>query len=148
MTEKVLSYERPIVPQETGWWCGPASVQILLNARGVRVPEAELANEIEQLENPGRGDDRDGTDHISLAATVLNRRLPGAKYTVVEMPNDPPSKAQRDALRRNIIRSINAGYGVIANIVSPPGNRFKPAKGSIDPPHVWTPCPVHPRREP
>jgi len=130
VAEKVLPYDRNIVSQETGWWCGPASVQILLNSRGIRISESELANEIEALENPGRGDDRDGTDHIGLAARVLNRRLPEAKYAVVEMPNDPPTKAQRDTLRRNIIRSIDTGYGVIVNIVSPPNNRFRPTKGS------------------
>ena len=29
MAEKVLAYDRAIVPQETGWWCGPASVLML-----------------------------------------------------------------------------------------------------------------------
>jgi len=131
VTEKLLPYDRSVVPQETGWWCGPASVQILLAVRGVRIAEAELARQIEDIENPGTGDDRDGTDHISTAVTVLNRHLPDAKYVVVEMPKDPPTKPQKEALFSHIRKSIDAGYGVLVNIVSPPNNRFRPAKGSV-----------------
>jgi hypothetical protein len=31
MTEHVLPYDRSIVPQETGFWCGPAAAQVVLN---------------------------------------------------------------------------------------------------------------------
>ena len=130
-TEKKLDYSRATVAQETGWWCGPAMVQNMLSTRGISVPEAELARQIEAIENPGRGDDFDGTDHIGLAVQVLNKYLPEAKYTVVEMPNDPPTPAQVELLWQRICASVDAGYPIAANIVSPPNNRFKPAKGSI-----------------
>jgi hypothetical protein len=29
--EKVLAYDRSIVAQETGYWCGPAATQVVLN---------------------------------------------------------------------------------------------------------------------
>ncbi|AGI61688.1 endolysin [Mycobacterium phage BTCU-1] len=133
MTERVLPYDRNIVPQETGWWCGPAATQVVLNSRGIIVPEATLANEIEQIENPGRGDDRDGTDYVGLIEQVLDRRVPEAKYTSVYMPNDPPTAAQREALWQNIVRSINAGWGVIMNWVAPPSNKPRGVKGSPNP---------------
>ena len=128
--EKRLDYSRATVAQETGWWCGPAMVQNMLSVRGLAVAEAELARQIEELENPGRGDDRDGTDHISLAVAVLNTYLPEAKYKVVEMPNDPPTKAQVEALWTAIVNAVDAGYAVGANIVSPPSNRPKATNGS------------------
>lgn len=112
--EKVLDYDRTIVTQETGYWCGPASTQNVLNNRGVNRSEQDLAREM--------GTHTGGTDHIGLIAPVLNRYLPDAKYVVVQMPNDPPTAAQRDALWANVTRSINAGYGAVVNIVAPPSN--------------------------
>ena len=43
MAEKRLDYDRSLVPQETGWWCGPASTQTVLQARGIRLPESQIA---------------------------------------------------------------------------------------------------------
>lgn len=61
--EKVLAYDRSIVAQETGYWCGPAATQVVLNGRGIRRTEADLARRM--------GTDTDGTDHIGLPAKVL-----------------------------------------------------------------------------
>lgn len=133
MAEKRLDYDRSLVPQETGWWCGPASAQTVLQARGIRLPERDIAAEIEQIENPGRGDDRDGTDYVGLIETFLDRKVPEARYTSVYMPNDPPTQNQREKLWRDLKRSIDAGYGVVANIVSPPGNKPAATKGSVPP---------------
>ncbi len=135
MTEKRLDYERALVPQETGWWCGPASTQTVLQARGLRVPESQIAAEIEQIENPGKGDDRDGTDFVGLIEQFLNRRVPGAKYTSVYMPQDPPTKDQREKLWTDLKASIDAGWGVVANIVAPPSNPPAAVKGSVPPPY-------------
>lgn len=122
MAEKVIPYDRTIVPQETGWYCGPASCQVVLNSRGIRVAEKVLAAELEKLEGNVGWDDQDGTDHIRQITAVLNGRLPAADYAFVEMPNDPPSDAQRAKLWSSIVSSIDAGYGVVANIVAPPSN--------------------------
>lgn len=135
MTEKRLDYDRSIVPQETGWWCGPAATQILLNARGIKIPESQIAAEIEQIENPGRGDDRDGTDYVGLIEKFLHRKVPEARYKSVYMPDDPPTVAQKEALWRNIKKSIDAGWGVVANIVAPPRNPPAATKGSVAPPY-------------
>ncbi|AFU20636.1 lysin A [Mycobacterium phage Chupacabra] len=133
MTEKILPYDRNIVPQETGWWCGPASLQVTLSSRGIAVPEPTCAAEIEAIENPGRGDDRDGTDYVGLIERVLDRRLPDARYTSVYLEQDPPTRAQVDRLWDHIVRSINAGYPVIMNWVAPPSNKPRGVKGSPNP---------------
>lgn len=129
----MLPYDRAVVPQETGYWCGPASTQVVLNSRGIRIDESELARQTELIENPGGWDDRDGTDHIGQIATVLNRHLPDADYTVVEMHNDPPTNSQKVRLWTDIMGSINAGYGVVMNWVAPPGNKPRGVKGSVSP---------------
>lgn len=100
-------------PQETGFWCGPASTQIVLTARGIDVPEQELALEL--------GTTTNGTDWIGQISQVLARRS-GQPYITVEMPNDPPSRAQVDRLWDDIVRSIDGGNGVVANIVAPASN--------------------------
>lgn len=136
MAEKRLDYDRSLVPQETGWWCGPASTQTVLQAKGIRIPESQIAAEIEQIENPGRGDDRDGTDYVGLIEQYLDRKVPQAKFTSVYMPNDPPTKAQIERLFSDVKRSIDAGWGVVANIVAPPTNPPRGTKGSIPPPYM------------
>lgn len=133
MTEKVLAYDRSIVPQETGWWCGPAATQIVLNAKGIKHDEAWIAGQIEQIENPGRGDDKDGTDYVGHIETFLDRQVPDAKFTSAFMPKDPPTKAQKDKLWKDLKGSIDAGWGVVANFVAPPINYPRGVKGSVGP---------------
>lgn len=136
MPEKRLDYDRSLVPQETGWWCGPASTQTVLQARGIRLAERDIAAAIEQIENPGRGDDRDGTDYVGLIEKYLDGRVPEARYTSVYMPNDPPTKNQVEKLFSDVKRSIDNGWGVVANIVAPPWNLPAATKGSKPPPYM------------
>lgn len=131
MTEKVLPYDRAIVPQETGWWCGPASTQIVLNSRGIHKSERDLMLELEALEGNHGWDDQDGTDSIRQVTTVLNRYLPG--YVTRLMPNDPPTASQVTQLWGDIVQSIDAGFGVVVNIVAPPSNYPRGVKGSTFP---------------
>lgn len=114
MTQKRLDYDRAIVQQETGYNCGPASAQVVLNSRGIHVDESVLAQEM--------GTTWNGTDHIGQIERVLDQRVPDARYTSVQMPNDPPTAEQCARLWRDIVRSIDAGWGVIVNIVAPPSN--------------------------
>ncbi|WP_081205157.1 C39 family peptidase [Prescottella equi] len=114
MTQKQLDYDRAIVRQETGYWCGPASAQVVLNSRGIHVDESVLAREI--------GTHIGGTDYIGLIERVLDQRVPDARYTSVQMPDDPPTAEQSAQLWRDVVRSIDAGWGVIVNIVAPVSN--------------------------
>jgi len=124
MTEKILQYDRTIVPQETGYWCGPASTQVVLNSLGIRVNEPDMARELRTHTG--------GTDWIGQFPAVLNKYA-NAGYFVVEMPNDPPRPEQKERLWRDIVASINGGRGVIANIVAPPSNYPRGVKGSVSP---------------
>lgn len=113
--EKRLDYPRDQVGQDTAYNCGPASAQTVIRAAtGKLINEHDLARAM--------GTHRGGTDWIGLITPVLNRHIPGADYLTRQMPNDPPSTAQRDLLWRDITGSIDAGYGVVANIVAPPNN--------------------------
>jgi hypothetical protein len=112
-TEKVLDHDYQI--QETGYWCGPAATRVALSARMAPPSQTMLANQLGTTVN--------GTDWIGQITQVLNNRLGGAYYVTTEMPNDPPTTAQRDELWRDVVLSINADYVVVANIVAPPGNQ-------------------------
>ncbi|MCX2931187.1 GH25 family lysozyme [Mycobacterium sp. CVI_P3] len=125
VTEKVLSYDHAIVPQDTYYDCGPAATQVVLNSLGINVAEHVLCNEI--------GTTRSGTNCVQMIEAALDRRLPNARYTSVEMPNDPPTAAQREALWANIVGSIDAGYGVIMNWDAPVSNYPRGVKGSVNP---------------
>ncbi|MFF2653504.1 C39 family peptidase [Streptomyces sp. NPDC058045] len=100
--------------QETGYWCGPAATRIALSARIGAPSQGNLAGQLGTTEN--------GTDHIGLVTNVLNNNLGTGWYETKQMPNDPPSQAQRDLLWRDIVLDINNNYPIVANIVAPPNN--------------------------
>lgn len=108
---KVLPVDYQV--QETGYWCGPAATRIALSARMAPPSQQQLANEL--------GTTTNGTDWIGQVTAVLNRRG-GLGYRTVEMPNDPPTAAQRDRLWSDIVLGIEAGYPLVLNIVAPPSN--------------------------
>lgn len=113
--ENVLDYPRDQVVQDTIYFCGPASVQtIVKSAVGRFYEETDLARRL--------GTHRGGTDSIAQFPTVLSGLIPGSAYRHVEMPADPPTPKQAEQLWENVITSIDAGHGVVANIVAPPRN--------------------------
>lgn len=111
--EKILPFQHQW--QETGYWCGPAATRVAMSTRTDNLPsQADLAAQL--------GTHTGGTDHISQVSNVLRANL-GAPYEFREMPNDPPTQAQRDQLWHDIITDIDGGFGLVANIVAPPGNQ-------------------------
>jgi hypothetical protein len=123
--EMILPYDHSIVPQETGYWCGPAATQVCLNGQGVFVSEQELANAM--------GTDTGGTDYIGLLEAQLDRFVPDRQYADVYTEQDPMSHDQKEALRRHLVDSIYGGCGVPMNWVVPAGNRPVAIKGSGTP---------------
>jgi hypothetical protein len=111
--EKVLDHDYQV--QETGYWCGPAATRIALSVRMSPPNQQTLANQLGTTVN--------GTDWIGQITQVLNNRLGGQYYETTEMPNDPPTAAQRDELWRDVRFSIDADFPIVANIVAPPGNQ-------------------------
>lgn len=113
--EKVLEYSRDQIRQDTFYNCGPASVQTVVWAATGSLRGEDLYGR-ELKTHTG------GTDWVGQFPAVLNRYIPDGKYTYAEMPSDPPTETQRGALWDRVKSSIDAGYGVIANIVAPSGN--------------------------
>lgn len=110
--EHVIDFEHQW--QETGYWCGPAATRVALTAVGQYPSQADLAAELPT--------DEQGTDHISQVTDVLNARGAG-NYVTTEMPNDPPTAEQEQKLWDDVVRTVDADRGLVANIVAPPGNQ-------------------------
>jgi hypothetical protein len=115
LMEKVLDYNEAQAPQETGYWCGPASTQMVLSCRGVWESEESLAYQL--------GTHTGGTDSIHQFPPVLNRYLPDGKY-------DYRDGASTDQFFAALIDSVDAGFGIVANIVAPPSDYPIGVKGS------------------
>lgn len=126
VAEKILPYDRAVVPQEYGWSCGPAATQVVLNSLGIYTTENSLIQQI--------GTHTGGTDDISWIETrALDSRVPRAGYTIDYIRNDPPTQAQKDTLWSRVVASINAGFGVVMNWVAPPNNYPRGVYGSVSP---------------
>lgn len=111
--EAVLNIQYQV--QQTGYWCGPAATRIALSAKTGNLPsQQQLANELPTTTN--------GTDWVGQVTRVLNNRLGTSWYETKEMPNDPPTQAQRDLLWRDVVLDINNGWAIVANIVAPANN--------------------------
>ncbi len=109
---KVLDIDFEI--QQTGYWCGPAATHNALSARITSPTQQQLASAL--------GTTTNGTDWIGQITAVLNDRLAGSPYVTTEMPDDPPTQAQRDRLWADIVTSIDNNYPVVVNIVAPASN--------------------------
>ncbi|MEV0095505.1 C39 family peptidase [Streptomyces sp. NPDC050738] len=114
-TESVHTLQIDYQVQQTGYWCGPAATRIALSARTSPPSQADLAGQLGTTVN--------GTDHIGLVTNVLNANLGTGWYETKQMPNDPPTQAQRDLLWRDIVLDVDNNYPIVANIVAPPGNQ-------------------------
>jgi hypothetical protein len=113
-TQSVRTLNISFQYQQTGYWCGPAATRIALSARISPPSQQQLANELPTTTN--------GTDWIGQVTRVLNNHLGTGWYETKEMPNDPPTQAQRDLLWRDVVLDINNNYPIVANIVAPANN--------------------------
>ena len=121
--EKVLAVpQADRIPQETGYWCGPASCQTALQIDGQWVEEQQLANEM--------GTSEDGTPHIGLLADALNTHAHHAEWEAVWMPNDPPNRDECDRFWVDLKANIDAGFAMPANWVAPENNHPVAVRGS------------------
>ncbi len=106
------------------YMCGPSAARMALSTRMANPPsQQELANYM--------GTTTNGTDYIGLVRGALDHYLNITAYRETDLTTDPPTQAQQDALKQDLVASIDAGYGLVANVVSgwrPPGY---PASGTI-----------------
>lgn len=133
VTAVVIDYDRSIRPQITGWSCGPASAEIVLNGKGIHVAEEQLIKDI--------GTTTNGTDYVGLIVDrALKKYAPEAQYKAVYLEKDPCTAEQKAALWDHLVHSISNGWGVVANIVVPPWNRPKsvpPSTQDLQYPNAW-----------
>lgn len=113
MSDIVLPHNTTIIPQETFYWCGPASTQVALDVRGIGLTETDLA---EQL-----GTTRNGTNHIGLITDLLNRNV-DADYITRQIPGNDATDDERELLWEDVKASILGGYAVVCNVMVPPTN--------------------------
>jgi hypothetical protein len=105
--------------QQTGSWCGPSATRMVISTRETNLPSQQsLADEL--------GTTDDGTAHVGLMVDLLNSRwkLTGPAAYVRHDIDDVPTQPQRDQLKKDVLERINAGYGIVANVISgwrPPG---------------------------
>lgn len=135
MAEKVLRYDRSIVPQTEYWSCGPGAAEIVLNGLGKKISERQLIKDI--------GTHTGGTDFVGLIEkNALNKYDPDGKWRSVYLPKDPPTKAQKDDFWVHVKQSIEGNNrGLVLNWVVPPWNRPKPVPPStvaFNYPNSWT----------
>jgi hypothetical protein len=100
--------------QSTSYWCGPTATKIALSARINPPSQQALANQLPTTTN--------GTDWIGQVTATLNNNLRAGWYVTRELPNDPPTPGQRDLLWRDLVRTIDNGFPMVANIWAPANN--------------------------
>ncbi len=101
--------------QERYYYCGPASTKIALSARISPPSQDALAASL--------GTTTNGTDDISNVVATLNAYL-GTTWYERKPVDDPPTQAQRDLLKQDIVFDVDRGWAIVANVVSgwrPPG---------------------------
>lgn len=114
VTEKVLDYSRNQIAQDTFYNCGPASVQTIVQAAtGKFFTESEIGAKL--------GTHTGGTDYIGSFPDVLNSYIGWGKYAYRNVPGYLGA-AGKNTLWENLTNSIDAGLGVVVNIVAPPSN--------------------------
>ncbi len=101
--------------QQRYYYCGPASTRMALSARISPPSQDALASSL--------GTTTNGTDDISNVVATLNSVL-GTTWYERKPVSDPPTQAQRDLLKKDIVFDVDRGYALVANVVSgwrPPG---------------------------
>jgi hypothetical protein len=97
--------------QQNGYYCGPASVRVALTCRGIVLTQTQLASEL--------GTTSSGTDSSADVVRVMNAHLGEGTYAVRYLPGPSATAAEVSALRVDLVRSIDGGSALVANVVGP-----------------------------
>lgn len=112
--EKVIPYSRRWVTQNTGYYCGPASVQtVILGKTGRVIPEDQLARDLRTTVN--------GTDYIGHFPAVLNSHI-GGGWKHQDINGVDATSAETETLWQRLVSGVDNGFGMVANFVVPPSN--------------------------
>lgn len=104
--------------QQTGYWCGPAASRMALSALMKSPPsQADLAKPLNT--------DEDGTDAVTDVVRGLNQYLDGEEYKARVLGVGAISDEQKDQLWGDLVKSIDKGHPMVANIVATAKNHPK-----------------------
>jgi hypothetical protein len=104
--------------EEQSAWAGPAAGRIALSTRTTNLPTQQTLATFMSTTTTS------GTDNVGLVKNALNYYLHTAWFQE-KLVSDPPTQAERDLLKSDILLNLNNGYPLVANVVSgtfrPPG---------------------------
>jgi hypothetical protein len=101
--------------QPNGYWCGPASIKIALEAFGLKTTQNAMAKEAQT--------DREGT-WLHQVARVLDYNAPtSVRYSVTTIRGQDSTREDRIRIREDLKRSIRAGVPAVVNIAATPGEQ-------------------------
>ena len=95
-------------PQSTFFYCGPAATRIVASAQGHDLSQDDVAGKLGTTVN--------GTPSAVDTTRVLNDILGGNTYHTTSIPDRQPNQAQADQVQVDVMRTLNGGRGVVANI--------------------------------
>lgn len=104
---KVLNYTFQL--QDTYYNCGPAATRIVLSTTGHLLSQQELGQQLHTTTA--------GTDSALDTTRVLNSVLGRNAYQTRAIPGPAATPAQMDQLQADVVRAVNDGRGLVANIV-------------------------------
>ncbi|TYB34068.1 C39 family peptidase, partial [Micromonospora sp. AP08] len=93
--------------QPNFYYCGPAATRNALSVLGKNIDVDAMAKEMGTTEN--------GTNSINDITPVLNKET-GKHYRSVELKDGKADDKQTDTLRADIVRTVDDGRAVVANI--------------------------------
>ncbi|MCE6993719.1 C39 family peptidase [Saccharothrix sp. S26] len=108
--------------QETDFWCGPATVSMITNARGVGMGQDEAARQL--------GTTVDGTPWSSWGGlgspvrSVLNSRLNTGWYEVKPLSSWPTGSEIR-TYEANLVYNIDRGWHLAGNVYEVKGSQYR-----------------------
>ncbi|MBW4701204.1 MULTISPECIES: C39 family peptidase [unclassified Micromonospora] len=102
--ELTMNYQ----PQPNFYYCGPAATRNALSVQGKNIDVDAMAKEMRTTEN--------GTDSINDITPVLNKQTGRKAYESTEIRTTKADDKQTNELRTDIVRTIDDGRAVVANI--------------------------------
>ncbi|WP_431893502.1 C39 family peptidase [Micromonospora haikouensis] len=94
--------------QPNFYYCGPAAARNALSVQGKNIDVDTMAKEM--------GTTEAGTNSINDITPVLNKETGRKAYHSTEMPADKVDGKRIDKLRADVVRAVDDGRAVVANI--------------------------------
>lgn len=95
--------------QPNFYFCGPAAARNALTTMDRDISQEELAREMGTTEN--------GTDSVDLITKALNAKSGKDAYRTIELPTPSADDKQTDKLREDVVKAVDDGRAVVANII-------------------------------